>query len=89
MFLNDDGNGNIRRFYYGLIVTYADETAGVASYTDGELCQLGFQYFIHLNVDGDLIKLVMSHQTQLMLLLQKSNSVVIDFETQRGYNCWW
>ena len=39
MFLNDDGNGNIRMFFFtdGTTVTYADETAGVIDYKTGKV----------------------------------------------------
>ena len=39
MFLNDDGNGNIRMFYYtdGTTVTYQNENAGGIDYTTGKI----------------------------------------------------
>ena len=39
MFLNDDGNGAIRMFYYtdGTTITYKDETAGTIDYNEVRL----------------------------------------------------
>lgn len=38
MFLDDDGNGNVRRFYYvSGVKTYADNTQGTIDYTNGQI----------------------------------------------------
>ena len=65
MFLNDDGNGNIRMFYYtdGTTVTYADETAGAISYTDGRVVITALNISSISNVDGatsDKIRIVVT-----------------------------
>ena len=72
MFLNDDGNGVIRMFYYtdGTTITYKDETVGTIDYNTGkiELTALNItsvqMLMVHL-----LLKLeLLLHQIQLMLL---------------------
>ena len=54
MFLNDDGQGNIRMFYYsdGTTLTYQDETAGTINYTTGEIEITALNITSISNVDG-------------------------------------
>jgi len=54
MFLNDDGQGNIRMFYYsdGATITYVDETAGSIGYTDGKIVITALNITAVSNVDG-------------------------------------
>jgi len=54
MFLNDDGQGNIRMFYYsdGATITYVDETAGSIGYTDGKIVITALNITTVSNVDG-------------------------------------
>ena len=54
MFLNDDGNGVIRMFYYtdGTTLTYKDESAGVIDYTTGKVILNALNITSVSNVDG-------------------------------------
>ena len=54
MFLNDDGNGNIRMFYYtdGTTLTYQNETAGGIDYTTGKITIASLNISSISNVDG-------------------------------------
>ena len=54
MFLNDDGNGNIRMFYYtdGTTLTYQNETAGGIDYTTGKSTIASLNISSISNVDG-------------------------------------
>ena len=54
MFLNDDGQGNIRMFYYsdGATITYQDETAGSIGYTNGKIVITALNITAVSNVDG-------------------------------------
>ena len=54
MFLNDDGQGNIRMFYYsdGTTLTYQDETAGTINYATGEIEITALNITSISNVDG-------------------------------------
>ena len=54
MFLNDDGNGVIRMFYYtdGTTLTYKDESAGVIDYTTGKVTLNALNITSVSNVDG-------------------------------------
>ena len=54
MFLNDDGNGNIRMFYYtdGTTVTYQNENAGGIDYTTGKITITSMNISSISNVDG-------------------------------------
>ena len=54
MFLNDDGNGVIRMFYYtdGTTLTYKDESAGVIDYNTGKVILNALNITSVSNVDG-------------------------------------
>ena len=54
MFLNDDGNGVIRMFYYtdGTTITYKDETAGTIDYNTGKIELTALNITSVSNVDG-------------------------------------
>ena len=54
MFLNDDGNGVIRMFYYtdGTTLTYKDESAGTIDYTTGKVILNALNITSVSNVDG-------------------------------------
>ena len=54
MFLNDDGQGNIRMFYYsdGTTLTYQDETGGTINYATGEIEITALNITSISNVDG-------------------------------------
>ena len=54
MFLNDDGNGVIRMFYYtdGTTITYKDETAGTIDYNTGKIILTALNITSVSNVDG-------------------------------------
>jgi transcriptional regulator NrdR family protein len=54
MFLNDNGNGIIRMFYYtdGTTITYKDETAGTIDYNTGKIILTAFNITSVSNVDG-------------------------------------
>ena len=54
MFLNDDGNGVVRMFYYtdGTTITYKDETAGTIDYNTGKIVLTAFNITSVSNVDG-------------------------------------
>ena len=54
MFLNDDGNGNIRLFYLtdGTTTTYKDNTAGTIDYSTGEIILTNFNITSISNIDG-------------------------------------
>ena len=54
MFLNDDGNGNIRMFYYtdGTTLTYQNETVGGIDYTTGKITITSLNISSISNVDG-------------------------------------
>lgn len=54
MFLNDDGQGNIRLFYYtdGTTITYQDETAGTIDYGTGKIVLTALNITSISNVDG-------------------------------------
>ena len=54
MFLNDDGNGVIRMFYYtdGTTLTYKDESADVIDYTTGKVTLNALNITSVSNVDG-------------------------------------
>ena len=47
MFLNDDGNGVIRMFYFtdGTTKTYKDETAGTIDYNTGKIELTALEYY--------------------------------------------
>ena len=54
MFLNDDGNGNIRMFYLvdGTTTTYKDTTAGTINYKTGEIILTNLNLTSTSSVDG-------------------------------------
>jgi len=54
MFLNDDGNGNVRLFYLtdGTTTTYKDSTAGTIDYDTGEIILTNFNITSISNIDG-------------------------------------
>ena len=54
MFLNDDGNGNIRLFYLtdGTTTTYKDSTAGTIDYETGEIILSSINITSISNIDG-------------------------------------
>ena len=54
MFLNDDGNGVVRMFYYtdGTTITYKDETAGTIDYNTGKIELTALNITSVSNVDG-------------------------------------
>ena len=54
MFLNDDGEGNIRLFYLtdGTTTTYKDNTAGTIDYTTGQIILTNLNITSVSNVDG-------------------------------------
>ena len=54
MFLNDDGNGVVRMFYYtdGATITYKDETAGTIDYSTGKIILTALNITSVSNVDG-------------------------------------
>ena len=54
MFLDDDGNGNIRLYYFtdGTTKTYKDSTAGVVDYTTGKIILTALDITSISNVDG-------------------------------------
>ena len=54
MFLNDDGNGVIRMFYYtdGATITYKDETAGTIDYNTGKIVLTALNITSISSVDG-------------------------------------
>ena len=54
MFLNDDGNGVIRMFYYtdGTTITYKDETAGTIDYNTGKIELTALNITSVSSVDG-------------------------------------
>jgi len=54
MFLNDDGNNNVRLFYYtdGTTITYQDETAGTIDYNTGKIVLTSLNVTSVSSVDG-------------------------------------
>ena len=54
MFLNDDGQGVVRMFYYtdGTTITYQDETAGTINYKTGVIELTALNITSISNVDG-------------------------------------
>ena len=54
MFLNDDGNGNVRMYYIvdGTTKTYQDNNAGTIDYKTGEIILTNLNITEVSNVDG-------------------------------------
>tara|TARA_Y100001937_G_scaffold35431_1_gene50911 strand:+ start:675 stop:2636 length:1962 start_codon:yes stop_codon:yes gene_type:complete len=72
MFLNDDGNGNIRMFYLvdGTTITYKDTTAGTINYKTGEIILTNLNITSTSSVDG------VTSSTFRILVTPDSNDVL-------------
>lgn len=77
MFLNDDGQGNIRLFYYtdGTTITYQDETAGTIDYGTGKIVLTALNIASVSNVDG-------ATSTKIRLVVTPESSDVVAVRNQ-------
>ena len=77
MFLNDDGQGNIRLFYYtdGTTITYQDETAGTIDYVTGKIVLTALNITSVSNVDG-------ASSTKIRLVVTPESSDVVAVRNQ-------
>jgi len=77
MFLNDDGQGNIRLFYYtdGTTITYQDETAGTIDYETGKIVLTALNITSISNVDG-------ATSTKIRLVVTPESSDVVAVRNQ-------
>ena len=77
MFLNDDGNGIVRMYYFsdGTTLTYQDETAGTINYTTGEIELTALNITSISNVDG-------AASTKIRLVVTPSSSDVVAVRNQ-------
>ena len=92
MFLNDDGKGNVRMFFFadGTTVTYADETAGAIDYTTGKVVITALNISSISNVDGassSKIRIVVTPESndvvavrEQILQIDFSNTTVVSEE---------
>ena len=77
MFLNDDGNGIVRMYYFsdGTTLTYQDETAGTINYATGEIELTALNITSISNVDG-------AASTKIRLVVTPSSSDVVAVRNQ-------
>ena len=77
MFLNDDGQGNIRLFYYtdGTTITYQDETAGTIDYGTGKIILTALNITSVSSVDG-------ATSTKIRLVVTPESSDVVAVRNQ-------
>ena len=77
MFLNDDGNGNIRMFYItdGTTKTYKDNTAGTIDYFNGVVTLTNLKITSVSNVDG-------STSTKIRVIVKPESSDIVAVRNQ-------
>lgn len=77
MFLNDDGNGIVRMYYFsdGTTLTYQDETAGTINYATGKIELTALNITSISNVDG-------AASTKIRLVVTPSSSDVVAVRNQ-------
>ena len=77
MFLNDDGQGNVRLFYVvgGTTKTYKDETAGTIDYNTGEIVVTSLNVSSVSDVDG-------ATSTKIRLIVKPESSDIIAVRNQ-------
>ena len=77
MFLNDDGNGIVRMYYFsdGTTLTYQDETAGTINYTTGKIELTALNITSISNVDG-------AASTKIRLVVTPSSTDVVAVRNQ-------
>ena len=77
MFLNDDGNGIVRMYYFsdGTTLTYQDETAGTINYATGKIELTALNITSISNVDG-------AASTKIRLVVTPSSTDVVAVRNQ-------
>ena len=77
MFLNDDGNGNVRKFYVqdGTTTTYEDNTAGTINYVTGEIILTNLNITSISTVDG-------ATSTSIRLIVTPESNDVVGVRNQ-------
>ena len=77
MFLNDDGNGNVRMFYVqdGTTTTYEDNTAGTINYVTGEIILTNLNITSISTVDG-------ATSTSIRLIVTPESNDVVGVRNQ-------